>query len=229
MPRKIGLFALVSLVALWAGWTAAFGLYSLTHHRYHRPSTGRFYSSLHGKLWYSPDDNVDWYYFDVDFDGHSSNTNWCWNGPPAFYHTELDVMFTAWRSKGGATDIEGKLLLPSFELRSGESTIILTRELFRELMAVEGRVKATHQDLEAIDTVYDYFVEAANGTLPPSGHHGAIVPEPLYGSLGHWAVGYRIPKACIVWVFIWAGLVVRFGRRTFDRSRSPRPNQSTVT
>jgi hypothetical protein len=210
VPRFLAL-TLGAVAILLLGCLGAMPLWSVTPLRDLPPGAGMYHSSVDARFHYFGVTNGA--SFSFCFRGRTA-PQWRWNCPSNFAYRSLIL---DWNGESGAG--EATLDLPSFKYQSSNSTGLLTRDtlVFWLLGTTDGA--SASPEVARVHFIFNYLEAAAQGTLPPPGHHGRFFQEPVLGSIHHFLLGLGAPWLVYFWVAVWLLLVVIFTPR-FMRIRA---------
>lgn len=118
---------------------------------------------------------------------------------PQYHHVQID-----WAAFGDL-GCEGNAVINLREMtidRDGE-TVPLTPNGLGSLIGV--RNPGDNSD-GVVDALIQFLLSARDGTLPVPRHHGYSLPEPLSGSMHHFALGPAIRPLELLWVAAWSAV-----------------------
>lgn len=187
-----GFKVVLLLLLLPAGMVVLF----LAHlnHRHDNSGFGSFHGFVKAKLSYLGPDR----FFSVTIEGRSTS-QWHWIHPRNFRYNSLKF---EWFGEAGPG--KGQIDTASMTLRVKESALPVSRSSLSKLLFDISPRGLTKADVDALDSLERFMVEAGRGRLLPPKHGYHRVEEPLVGSLAHFSLGSRYPYSLYWWCGFWA-------------------------
>jgi hypothetical protein len=196
---RLSVLLLISILLLPPGCIGAQAIWHYFHHRSVRPETGFYHGGV--RFWYGSWEEP---IYSLRFTGDSA-PRWYWRPPKSIKYTTLDVEWRGQSSEGKAT-----VDLSNFSYRMNGTGGPFTRGVLADWV-VGGPTNQT-ANLKHVETVFGYFLAAADGSLPPPLHHGYVLDDHRV-HIQHEYSGYGVGSTVYAWFAVWLFSVIFIGRR----------------